>query len=94
VTAYWSWLRTEFKLTVGGRIAFTLFLVLGVAAGAAGTGFAFYNVESGHDPDQALGVQIAFSWVAAGIFDAALLGLVTGIDSAFRRIRGRLANQS
>lgn len=91
---YWSWLRTKFHLTVGGRIAFTLFLALAIAAGATGTGFAFYNVEWGHDRDQVLGLQVAFSWVVAGICAAVLLGIVAGIDSLFRTVRARFANFS
>jgi len=87
------WLGTNLKLTVGGRAVFTALLALGVLAGATGTGFAFYNVESSHDPEQVLGLQIAFSWIVAGIIDAVLLSLVTGFDSAFRAVR-RFANPS
>jgi len=54
-----AWLRDNLKLTNGGQFAVSILLLIGVAAGAIGTGFAFYNVESGHDPDPALGLQIA-----------------------------------
>jgi len=94
VAEYWSWLRTEFRLTVGGRIAFTVLLALGIVAGAVGTGFAFYNVEWRHEPDQVLGLQIAFSWIVAGLCAAVLLGIVAGVDSVFRFARSRFANLS
>ena len=92
MTAYWSWLGEKLKLTVGGRIVFTVMLLIGVGAGAVGTGFAFYNVESGHDPDQALGLQIAFSWFVVAALETLILGVVAAIDAACRGLAARFAN--
>lgn len=87
-SAYWSWLRKTLQLTVGGSLIFTVVVAIGLAAGATTSGFAFYNVESGHDPDQVLLIQIALGWVAVGIVDAVLVGVVCLLDVAFRGVRG------
>jgi hypothetical protein len=73
---------------------FTVLLLIGAVAGATGTGFAFYNVESGHDPDQVLGVQIASSWFVVAVVEAVILGVVWTIDAAYRRAFARFANPS
>jgi len=70
----------------------TALLLIGGLAGAAGTGFAFYNVESGHDPDQALVFQIGFTWIAVGLVEAALVSVVLAVDPTLRAIVARLAN--
>ena len=82
------------KLTIGGQLAVSVLLLIGVAAGAVGTGFAFYNVESGRDPDVALGLQIAFSWVVAAVVVGIPVGIVVAVDAAFRRVADRFANPS
>ena len=94
MAGYRVWLRDNLKLTIGGQLAVSVLLLIGVAAGAIGTGFAFYNVESGHDPDQALGLQIAFSWVVAAVLVGILVGIVVAVDAAFRRVADRFANPS
>ncbi len=86
---YWSWLREEVKLTFGGRCAFTLLALIGLIAAVAGTGLAFYNVESGQDPDQVLLPQMMFSWFVVGLFEGVTLGLVIAVDAAFRFIASR-----
>jgi hypothetical protein len=92
VAGYRVWLGANLKLTGGGQLAVSVLLLIGVVAGAIGTGFAFYNVESGHDPDQALGLQIAFSWVVAAVLVGILVGIVVAVDAAFRRVADRFAH--
>lgn len=82
-----SLLRDRLKLTRGARILVHALLVLGLLVGAGGTGVAFYNVESGIDPDQVLGLQIAFSWVVVAIVEAVLLGMVVASDAILRGVR-------
>jgi hypothetical protein len=94
MAGYRVWLRDNLKRTIGGQLAVSLLLLIGVAAGAIGTGFAFYNVESGHDPDQALGLQIVFSWVVAAVLAGILVGIVVAVDAAFRKVVARFANPS
>jgi hypothetical protein len=86
-TRYQSLLRDRLKLTRGARILFHALLLLGALAGAIGTGVAFYNVESGSDPDQVLGLQIGFSWVVVAIAEALLLGTLVALDAIVRRVR-------
>jgi hypothetical protein len=94
VSRYWLWLHDNLKLTRLGQVLVSALLLIGMIAAATGTGFAFYNVESGHDPDVALGFQIAFSWVVVAVLDAVLIGIVLTLDTAFRRARSRFANLS
>jgi hypothetical protein len=94
MAAYRSWLRETLRLTLGGRVAFTILLSIGLLAGAAGTGFAFYNVGSGRDPDQVLGLQIVFSWVVVAVLEAVALALVAVLDAAFRGVASRFAKPS
>jgi hypothetical protein len=94
MAGYRVWLRDKLRLTIVGQLAVSVLLLIGVAAGAVGTGFAVYNVESGHDPEQALGPQIAFSWVVAALLVGMLVGIVVAVDAAFRRVADRFANPS
>ena len=94
MNGYRAWLRDNLKLTIGGQLAVSVLLLIGAAAGAVGTGFAFYNVESGRDPDVALGLQIAFSWVVAAVVVGIPVGIVVAVDAAFRRVADRFANLS
>jgi len=82
-----SLLRDRLTLTRGARILVHALLLVGVLAGAIGTGFAFYNVESGIDPDQVLGLQIGFSWIVVAIAEVALLGTVVALDAIVRGVR-------
>ena len=86
-TRYQSLLRDRLKLTRGARILSHGLLLLGALAGAISTGVAFYNVESGIDPDQVLGLQIGFSWVVVAIAEALLLGTLVALDAIVRRVR-------
>ena len=86
-TRYQSLLRDRLKLTRGARILSHALLLLGALAGAISTGVAFYNVESGIDPDQVLGLQIGFSWVVVAIAEALLLGTLVALDAIVRRVR-------
>jgi hypothetical protein len=86
-TRYVSLLRDRLKLTRGTRILVHALLLVGVLAGAIGTGVAFYNVESGIDPDQVLGLQIGFSWIVVAIAEVALLGTVVALDAIVRGVR-------
>jgi hypothetical protein len=85
--AGYAWLlRDRLKLTRGARILVHALLVLGVLAGTVGTGVAFYNVESGIDPDQVLVLQIAFGWAVVAIVEAVLLGMVVASDAILRGV--------
>jgi hypothetical protein len=69
---YWRWLRKTLGLTVGGRIIFTTFALVGLA----GVGDAVFGGESG---DQAGGALLVFVGLA--------LAIVVGLDAAYRRLR-------
>ncbi len=84
---YWSWLANELKLTAGGRIAFTAALALSAVVGCAGVVLSFVNVESGNDPEVALGFQLVFSLVLAAVCAVILGGVVTALDAGFRAVR-------
>jgi len=71
---YQRWLRETFGLTLGGRIAFTTFAVVGLAGVIGDAVFA------GDHGDQAGGVLFAFVCLT--------LGIVVGIDAGYRRLRG------
>jgi hypothetical protein len=71
---YWQWLRTTLGLTVGGRIIFTTFALVGLA-GVVGD--AVFGGENG---DQAGG--------ALAVFVGLALAIVVGLDAAYRRLRG------
>jgi hypothetical protein len=88
--AYWSWLANQLKLTVGGRIAVTAVLAVSVLAGCAGVVLAFVNVESGDDPEAALGFQIVFALIAAALCAGILVAVVTALDAGFRGLRSSL----
>jgi len=94
VLQYWSWIRTKLRLSLAGRVLFTFFLLIGWAVGAAGTVIAFYNVESGSDPDQALPFQIAFSWIVVGLVEVVVLGVVIAVDRGFRGISSRVFHRA
>lgn len=85
--ASYTTLLDDLRLTRGSRVVFHAFLLLGLLAGAVGTGAAVYNVEWGGDPDQVLGLQIAFSWAVVAIVDVVLLATVVGVDVIFRGLR-------
>jgi uncharacterized membrane protein YccC len=70
---YWGWLRKTLGLTVGGRIIFTTFALVGLSAVV---GDAVFGGEHG---DQAGGALAAFVGLA--------LAIVVGLDAAYRRLR-------
>lgn len=70
---YWQWLRKTLGLTVGGRIIFTTFALVGLA-GVVGNA-----VFGGEDGDQAGGALLVFVGLA--------LAIVVGLDAAYRRLR-------
>lgn len=70
---YWGWLRKTLGLTVGGRIIFTTFALVGLA-GVVGD--AVFGGESG---GQAGGALLVFVGLA--------LAIVVGLDAAYRRLR-------
>jgi hypothetical protein len=81
-SGYWRWLRTGLNLTVGGRVAFTVVALIGLAAvvGDATTG--------GTDGPNAGGVLLVFVFMALvvvvaadGVFRLARLGLRSLRDS-------------
>ena len=69
---YWRWLRKTLGLTVGGRIIFTTFALVGLA-GVVGD--AVFGGEYG---DQAGGALLAFVGLAVAI--------VVGLDAAYRQL--------
>jgi hypothetical protein len=71
---YWRWLHKTLGLTVGGRITFTTFAVIGLA-GVVGN--AVFGGEHG---DQAGGALLLFVGLA--------LAIVVGLDAAYRQLRG------
>ena len=73
VNDYWQWLRKALGLTVGSRIIFTTFALVGLA-GVVGD--AVFGGENG---DQAGGALAAFVGLA--------LAIVVGLDAAYRRLR-------
>ena len=80
---YWRWLGEKLGLTLGGRIAFTVLAVIGLA-GVVGDA-----VFSGKSGDQAGGVLLVFVGLA--------LAIVVGLDAAYRELRGiarRFADRS
>lgn len=72
---YRRWLGGDLRLTRGGRILFTVVLLLGVAGAVADA------VAAAGDPhgDQEGGVFF--------VFVALILGVVVGLDAAFRGLR-------
>ncbi len=95
VWAGWSDDLRPLKLSRGGRIAATgvvlLILTIGALAVVTGVAFAFYNLFSGRDTDNAVAVQIVFTFVivlAAMVLTlGASLGVVAGIDAAARAMQ-------
>jgi hypothetical protein len=86
-----SFLRTKLGLTLPGRVVASALLSLGLLTALTGTGFAFYNITYGHDPDQVLGLQIAFSWIVSGLLTTVLLAVVIALDFGLRRLATRPA---
>jgi hypothetical protein len=71
-TRYWRWLHEKVGLTLGGRIAFTALVALGV------TGVVSDAVFGGANGDQAGG--------ALFVFDGLALAIVVGLDAAYRKL--------
>jgi hypothetical protein len=71
---YRRWLRKTLGLTVGGRITFTTFALVGLSAVV---GDAVFGGEHG---DQAGGALLVFVGLA--------LAIVVGLDAAYRQLRG------
>ena len=69
---YWRWLQKTFGLTLGGRIAFTVVLVFGLASVVGDAVFG------GTNGDQAGGALFVFVGLA--------LAIVVGVDAAYRKL--------
>jgi hypothetical protein len=82
IRRYWQWLGGDLRLTLAGRWAFTIVLVLGVG-GVIGNA-----AGGGEHGDQAGGALFVFVALALGVvvgLDAAARGVRTGL----RRVKGR-----
>jgi hypothetical protein len=77
VRGYWQWLGTVLGLTRGGRVAFTA--VAAIVLGVSVLGIVLADPNDQH-ADQSGGVFL--------VFGGMLLGIVVGLDAAFRLVRG------